>query len=465
MPKSQRTRAKKKAKKPSQAKETAVDDVTVEDMTAEDVFLHESTRGTAPGTEGEAEHGIAHLPAASSLGEHEFSKITYEQCNTSVLACDDRLKEFTGCDPEDISNCWNCIYPLTEAGYFCGLEWDREDPKNAVLHQAIARLKVLYPLSKTTFGIPIQRSSTGVIETQGSCCGREHGGTGCVKRVVEDDHAYNVSEQDALVTSMAMDAGLPIAEVGITCLPKRTLKMFGGIYTHQQYWSKSKTHTAAALRSDLLSRKPTIVQEVEKETVKVVKSKFKGYLMDISTAEPVVIPTKDGSDLSTTETTYATNMEELEKDRKRVWALEQTRVRMGSLTAQEVRAMERAAKATADAKPVAPAQVAVPPLSPPPPADVDVAAANVAPASDNATRSRSSPPSQSAQPEDGGGGDDGDGSGNKDDSANPPDTLVKKLQKVRKKKKTKTVCNKKKTTAKKTKGGRRSAGSMGQFFS
>ena len=91
MPKSQRTRAKKKAKKPSQAKETAVDDVTVEDMTAEDVFLHESTRGTAPGTEGEAEHGIAHLPAASSLGEHEFSKITYEQCNTSVLACDDRL--------------------------------------------------------------------------------------------------------------------------------------------------------------------------------------------------------------------------------------------------------------------------------------------------------------------------------------------------------------------------------------
>ena len=165
-----KTRAKKTARKRTHADtqantQKAVDDVTVDDMNAADVFLHK-------------EEDSLGLPEASSLGPQEFSKIVYEQCNTSIIACNDRLKEYTGCDPEDISNCWNCIYPLTEDGYFCGLPWDKDDPKNTVLHKAIARLKELHPLTKDTFGVPVQRSSTGVIETQGSCCGRNHGGTG-----------------------------------------------------------------------------------------------------------------------------------------------------------------------------------------------------------------------------------------------------------------------------------------------
>ena len=251
--------------------------------------------------------------AQTETGLPGFTQVRYELCNAGILAGDDHLQEFTGCAAEEIPNCWNCVYPLTAKGYFGGLEWDPDDPDNAVLHAAVARLKVLHPLPEVTYGIPVQRTCGGIIECEGSTCS-----IGCQKRCVEDDHAYNVSEQDALTTAMAMDAGVPLDEV-VTGLPRRTLCMFGGIYTHAQYNGRARTHNAAAMSSDLLVRRPTIVQEEEKQEMhilQVVKSKYRGFLLGTDEAEPDVFKENDQqARITTTELTYSTNMEELDKRR------------------------------------------------------------------------------------------------------------------------------------------------------
>ena len=285
-----------------------------------------SNSGGNPGAGPSAGLELGASPAATHGAEAGadigFTEVKYGLCNASVIACDEHVKEYTGCAPEDIPNCWNCVCPLTEDGYFPNLQWDKDDPANAVLHQAVARLKILQPLPLVTYGIPVQRTFDSVIICRGStCC------IGCLKRKVEDDHAYNVSEQDALITDLALAAGIPLEEIE-TCPPRETLQMFGGIYSYEKYRRISKTHVAAALSTELLQRRPTVVQEGEKPNsrTKTVKSKYRGFLIGGTGAEPVEVSDMAGEHLpragiSTTEYTYSTNMEELEKRREQTTAV------------------------------------------------------------------------------------------------------------------------------------------------
>jgi hypothetical protein len=221
----------------------------------------------------------------------------WEPCNAGIIAADGHVDEFTGCAAEDIPNCWNCAYPLTDHGYFGGLEWDREDPRNAVLHSALTRLKELHPLPAFTFGVPVHRTGAGEIECEGSTCS-----IACLKRVVEDGHAYNVSEQDALMTSMAMKFGIPLERLH-TALPRFTLKLWGGVFSHAEYSDKSVTCDAVATSSELLLRRATVVQVQNKAPQRgalvVAKSLYEGFIRGTTTAEPVYLYASDVAPSST----------------------------------------------------------------------------------------------------------------------------------------------------------------------
>ena len=244
----------------------------------------------------------------------------WEPCNAGVLAADGYVREFTGCAPEEISNCWNCTYPLTDKGYFGGLEWDEADPRNAILHAARERLKALHPLPTRTFGIPVFRPDIETIDCPGAVCS-----TPCLKRFIEDSHAYNISEQDALVASMLIDAGIPLDQLH-TGAPRLSLRMWGGVYSHADYASRSAACDVAVMSSDLLLRRATVVQEQDKVPAHgapiVAKSLYEGFIRGTAVAEPVhmhvsVDDSGTTPGLTVTEDTYSTNRHELAKQKER----------------------------------------------------------------------------------------------------------------------------------------------------
>ena len=255
------------------------------------------------------------LPSASTLKQDQFSEINWFRCNTGIVAWDDNVKEFTGCNPEDIAMCWNCSYPLTDDGYFGGLEWDKDDPENAVLHAALKRLKQLHPLPKTNLGIPICRRGTGVVEVKGSVCCLP-----CQRRFVEDEHAYNVSEVDGLTTSMGLDAGIPVQDLSVTAFTEMHSSVAAvSIHTSSIESDPSRTRQLSLIRT--FGAQTFSCPRAGQGNNQGLQTKFRGHLLGSKAAETVPAEQAehedDGSGLTTTEVTYSTNQDELEKLKKK----------------------------------------------------------------------------------------------------------------------------------------------------
>lgn len=215
--------------------------------------------------------------------EEDFDSVTTYDCGTSSCAWNDHIREITGLDPEKICNCWNCGRPLTRDGYFPGIRIDWTDPKNEVLVAAVARLIELCPLPKVTFGCPVKKSTSNIIETEGSFCS-----IGCVKRYAVDKNPYNESDVDSYVSVMALEHGIDLTTLYIAP-PVNTLEHRGGIYTYDEYRVAPEKELATPITSDLLLRKPTTTQVVEKTGKKQVKSLYSAFLIgsDIARVEPV----------------------------------------------------------------------------------------------------------------------------------------------------------------------------------
>jgi hypothetical protein len=205
-----------------------------------------------------------------------FDSVTEYTCSYSVQAWNDHTKEQQGDEPCDISNCWNCFRPLTPKGYFPWVDaavWEHDDNFKAMLRTYAAHL----PLPELTFGCPVVLDTEGTIKLKGSFCSLQ-----CVRRHAEDNQAYNFSDVQAMITRMALEAKVPLAQMH-TAPPRTVLRCFGGPVEFAAYEEIGRTSKVSPIDSDLFVRRKMDYQFVENDSVHQVESRYSRYLRGNST--------------------------------------------------------------------------------------------------------------------------------------------------------------------------------------